>query len=155
VRSEVLSSGEAAKLLGVTRGAVGRLCADGVLADAFVTGGRHWRIPRASVLALLPAPPVADQPVPVKGPYIYLLEAPSLGLVKIGTATNVKQRIAGLRTMLPIDVELVAVFDGGLAEERQLHQRFAQHRVRGEWFASEPVKAALCSEAVGGGASCR
>lgn len=56
--------------------------------------------------------------------------------IKVGKAINVDRRIAGMRTLIPFDIELVAVLtaeDGHLLE-MDLHKRFAEHRHRGEWF---------------------
>lgn len=47
--SKLLTTTEAGAQLGMTRGAVARMCEDGKLAGAFLTGGGHWRIPRDAV----------------------------------------------------------------------------------------------------------
>jgi hypothetical protein len=54
--------------------------------------------------------------------------------VKIGKAVNVNNRLSGLQTSSPFNLELVAVAPGGLAEEAAFHAQFAAHRLRGEWF---------------------
>jgi Meiotically up-regulated gene 113/Bacterial toxin YdaS len=56
------------------------------------------------------------------------------GFVKIGTATNVKRRIAGLSAASPFPVVVIRVINGGPEQERWLHRYFAKRRVRREWF---------------------
>jgi len=52
--------------------------------------------------------------------------------VKIGVTTNLDGRMSQLQT--PEPVCLYALLDGWLREERELHKRFAEHRLQGEWF---------------------
>jgi hypothetical protein len=72
---------------------------------------------------------------------IYFIRCPDAGAIKIGTAYGILARaFARLSTMqsgCPLDLELVAVIDGGGREEAELHQRFAALRIRGEWFRYE------------------
>lgn len=58
--------------------------------------------------------------------------------VKIGFATDVMRRIAELRKESGSAVELAACLPGGKPDELRLHERFAIHRIDGEWF-SAPV----------------
>lgn len=73
------------------------------------------------------------------------------GWVKIGSALYVKQRLAALRkggVKAPPDMNVaepltvVAMIDGRTVE-RELHRRYAEHRVEGEWFHAAPVLADL------------
>jgi hypothetical protein len=54
--------------------------------------------------------------------------------VKIGFTTNMRVRLKGLATGSPAEIEVLAVFPGTTADERELHQRFAKDHLRGEWF---------------------
>lgn len=63
---------------------------------------------------------------------IYFIK--SGAFVKIGVANNVKTRISELSVGNPDKVELLASVEGGLAEERALHEKFAAYWHRGEWF---------------------
>lgn len=54
--------------------------------------------------------------------------------VKIGTCKNVKNRLAGLRTGVPGKARIYYVTPGGTGLERELHRKFAEDRVSGEWF---------------------
>ena len=60
------------------------------------------------------------------------------GLVKIGFATNLRNRISNMQSNSPIDLTVLATADGGPFRERAYHFQFDEHRVRGEWFARVP-----------------
>jgi DNA-binding XRE family transcriptional regulator len=55
--------------------------------------------------------------------------------VKIGISTNVYERVAVLQT--PEEMKVYAILDGWTRQERELHRRFAEYRLRGEWFRHE------------------
>ena len=65
---------------------------------------------------------------------VYLIAARDLEMVKIGLATNVRERLSQLQTGSPCELELLAAIPGGEAEERALHWLFGHLHVRGEWF---------------------
>lgn len=47
---QILTTSEAGERLGLARGAVARLCEDGLLVGAYLTRpGGHWRIPQSSI----------------------------------------------------------------------------------------------------------
>ena len=66
--------------------------------------------------------------------HVYFLQAQSLGLIKIGTSSNVSKRIAALQTASPDALTVLGCIPGDCEIERSLHARFAEERVRGEWF---------------------
>ena len=70
--------------------------------------------------------------------YIYFIQADN-GLIKIGFSGDPKRRLKGLKTMCPIGLELLAVFEGSTGEEEKLHERFKKHRVHGEWFKPRKI----------------
>jgi len=53
---------------------------------------------------------------------------------KIGTSTDVEQRLRALQTANPRKLTLLGVLPGGKNLEKQLHKHFAHKRTRGEWF---------------------
>jgi hypothetical protein len=61
--------------------------------------------------------------------------------VKIGYADQPDKRIPTLRTANPNALVVLGVMDGTMTDEQELHQRFAAHRLRGEWFV-------LCDEII-------
>jgi hypothetical protein len=65
--------------------------------------------------------------------------------VKIGITTNLDLRMSNLQT--PEPVKLYALIDGWRREEMQIHGRFAEHRLQGEWF----LKKDALSEWIDGG----
>lgn len=69
---------------------------------------------------------------------IYFLDCPALNRIKIGTAVAPEQRIETIRLMCPAPVELIGMVDGGFAEERDLHDKYAPLRRHGEWFDGAP-----------------
>jgi hypothetical protein len=64
---------------------------------------------------------------------IYFLRDPQSGLVKIGTSIRLSDRLLGLQAK-KLRLKLLGVAEGGKKEERAIHNRFAYHRVKGEWF---------------------
>lgn len=67
--------------------------------------------------------------------YIYLMPSP-LGVYKIGLTTNPTQRKRHFTTMLPFDVEFIALIQSDDIKrlERQLHTKFKSKHYKGEWF---------------------
>lgn len=67
--------------------------------------------------------------------YVYFLQAKSLGHIKIGTTTNMQRRFSEIKTGCPDELVLLGITKGDANIERQIHEKFADSRVRGEWFA--------------------
>ncbi len=68
---------------------------------------------------------------------VYFIQAGS-GAIKIGIAANVSRRLVELQVGNHDPLRVLTVLDGGRGAEREYHARFAQHRLRGEWFAPHP-----------------
>lgn len=69
---------------------------------------------------------------------VYFITARDVDLVKIGCAYDPVARFNHLRTSSPIDLALEGAIAGGFEKERELHERYAKWRVRGEWFTITP-----------------
>lgn len=69
---------------------------------------------------------------------VYFVQAGEGGNIKIGYARNVQSRLSKMRVDCPAVLRLLAVCEGDVECERDLHARFAAHRVRGEWFLASP-----------------
>lgn len=69
-----------------------------------------------------------------RGPSIYFIQAESGGPIKIGYASDLAARLAGLQTSHPDQLRLLATVQGTAAEEAQLHSLLEPHCARGEWF---------------------
>ena len=72
-----------------------------------------------------------------KTPVIYFIQA-STGHIKIGTATDIKERLSNLQAGNPMPLKILAVVPGTRREEKALHAEFAGHRAAGEWFNPAP-----------------
>lgn len=67
--------------------------------------------------------------------FVYFIQAVQLGLVKIGFSSNVPKRLLSLKTGCPDDLVILKIIPGGQEIERVLHKKFADIRVKGEWFS--------------------
>lgn len=86
-------------------------------------------------LERFPAPP--DGKV-----WIYFIRSGEGGPIKIGQAKDPVDRLMGLQTGSADELTLETAMIGEPKVERQLHKRFAKHRIRGEWF--KPAAALQC-----------
>ena len=68
---------------------------------------------------------------------VYFIGAEA-GPIKIGVSCDPAKRLRTLQTGHPVPLMLLAVVPGGVGVERALHRKFADLRVRGEWFARSP-----------------
>lgn len=64
---------------------------------------------------------------------VYVIQAGD-GPCKIGTAKDVKARLASLQIGAHEPLRLIAVYVGSFPHERLLHQHFKAFRLDGEWF---------------------
>ena len=73
------------------------------------------------------------------GPSIYLIQGERSGLVKIGYASNPRVRLAGLQSGSG-EIQVILGFLPATkpADEGELHRKFRQHSVHGEWFHPAP-----------------
>jgi hypothetical protein len=68
--------------------------------------------------------------------YVYFIAA-GRGAVKIGFAHDVESRLQALQTSSAEELVLLHYMEGTTADERRLHEKFAELRIRGEWFRHE------------------
>lgn len=71
-------------------------------------------------------------------PFVYFIQAGADGPIKIGVADDPEKRLNELQIGNHAELFLRARRPGGLELERELHARFWNTRVRGEWFADTP-----------------
>ena len=69
---------------------------------------------------------------------IYFIEHPEDKHIKIGTTIRLSQRLQYLRSEYRSHLNVLAVRDGGIREERSLHDRFDHLNVVDEWFHPGP-----------------
>lgn len=65
---------------------------------------------------------------------VYFITCRHTGTVKIGSSVEPRARLKELQTAHPFELKVEAVLPGGCAEERDMHRRFADERLKGEWF---------------------
>lgn len=138
---------DVARLLGCSRRGVWRRVTEGVLAPGRAFGHGHarlWTI--EEVMAAKDALRVED-----RASVVYFIRSPMTGLIKIGTTRRLQTRLGDLCRAAGHDVELLASMPGSVEEEYALHQRFAKHRERGEWFRASEELAALIGSICGDG----
>jgi len=56
------------------------------------------------------------------------------GRIKIGCSYNPAKRLVALASWSAYPIEIIAVAAGGFADEKMLHQFFADDRLHCEWF---------------------
>lgn len=78
-------------------------------------------------------------PTPPEPGFVYLLQSPT-GYFKIGRTRNPERRISTLDVKLPFEIEVIALIPCPDMRqlERDLHERYADKRAGGEWFALTP-----------------
>lgn len=75
---------------------------------------------------------------------VYFLQCPAAnGAIKIGVTLKLAARLRSLEDTIPCALRLLATVAGGRALEAQLHELFADHRLRGEWFSPSAALMAL------------
>ena len=77
--------------------------------------------------------------------FVYFIATADRTRVKIGVAMQPLRRLQQLQTGMADDIDILAVEAGDWERERELHARFSELHIRGEWFA---LKGAL-SEYIG------
>tara|TARA_R110000772_G_scaffold238624_1_gene350604 strand:- start:123 stop:596 length:474 start_codon:yes stop_codon:yes gene_type:complete len=54
--------------------------------------------------------------------------------VKIGFTKNINKRLIQLQISSPVKLEVLHLIEGNVSLEKELHQKFKDFRVSGEWF---------------------
>lgn len=66
--------------------------------------------------------------------YLYAIECKALSAVKLGTSTNVMERLAGLQTANAAELTLLWFVPGSVKLEFAVHELLCRAKLRGEWF---------------------
>jgi hypothetical protein len=69
-----------------------------------------------------------------RGTIYFVLSCEKEPKVKIGFATNVRNRLRNLQVASPVRLVVVATVDGHNRLERTYHEKFRRDRLYGEWF---------------------
>lgn len=70
-------------------------------------------------------------------PQVYFARGVGTDKVKIGTSVKINSRLRDLENSSYGPLELIACVSGGRSAESRMHKRFAEYRIRGEWFRFE------------------
>jgi hypothetical protein len=65
---------------------------------------------------------------------VYFITCRQTGTVKIGSSLEPLARLREIQTGHPFELKVEAVLPGGCEEEFDFHRRFAEERLKGEWF---------------------
>ncbi len=66
---------------------------------------------------------------------VYFIQSGDCGPVKIGfTESCINKRLSQLQVSALDKLHLIAAIDGDVLREKELHEKFKPHRIRGEWF---------------------
>ena len=77
---------------------------------------------------------------------VYFIEAPAVGVIKIGITDNIGRRLRALECQSPAPLVLLHSFDGTARQESALHTRFLADRTHGEWFRATDVLLSLIEQ---------
>jgi hypothetical protein len=66
--------------------------------------------------------------------FLYFIQAGEEGPIKIGIASNVTKRLSMLQIGNAEELRVLALLECHPSVEDLLHGRFAEGRIRGEWF---------------------
>ena len=78
---------------------------------------------------------------------VYFATIREQNVVKIGCSFDPDTRLKELQVGCPFTVKIEATLPGHITEEQALHRRFADDRLRGEWFTITPMIEAIMAEA--------
>lgn len=82
---------------------------------------------------------------------IYFLQKGKNGPIKIGRSNNVKRRVKQLQSGSAEPLNLIMTLPESEYVESELHDRFSEDQIRGEWFESRSAVehfAYLCKERI-------
>jgi hypothetical protein len=130
-----LSYVDFAEMMRVPHGTVKRWVHEGMPVDRHATRKRCWVPVQAATKWL-----ESRQPHTAKyyeSSYIYVAQRRPDGAIKIGWTRDIERRLRELRKGIRSPVTLIACVPGDHAGELSLQERFAAHRVDGEWFMCE------------------
>lgn len=66
--------------------------------------------------------------------FIYFIQGENGGPIKIGFTENISKRLKGLQTGHCDNLVVLATFPGKMQNEKDLHSKYGEIRLRGEWF---------------------
>lgn len=79
---------------------------------------------------------------------VYFATIREQNVVKIGCSFDPDSRLKEIQVGCPFEVKIEATLPGHHTEEQAIHRRFADDRLRGEWFTITPMIEAVMAAAV-------
>jgi hypothetical protein len=83
-------------------------------------------------------PWVPTEELPEPPDHVYFIQAGIDGPIKVGMSRDPARRLITLQGANPAELTLLAVVEGNRDDERAIHERFSDCRIRGEWFEPTP-----------------
>ena len=131
---------ELVRLLVTAHGSIDRAAPhSGMSTGRFRQACREHGISAVRSTASAPASPIAVDD-DARYALVYFIATPGGKAVKIGVAVSPLKRLGDLQTGSPERLTLLGVLPGGVRLEKELHVRFAQHRLLGEWYDGKILK---------------
>lgn len=65
---------------------------------------------------------------------IYFIQNTETKHIKIGYSDNVRRRLSDLQVTSPHELSILTICEGDIELEKELHNKFNDYYVRGEWF---------------------
>ena len=79
---------------------------------------------------------------------VYFISA--VGRIKVGTSTNLEQRLTDIGSHIVEPITLIGTIVGGTDVESLLHRALSDYRVKNEWFADCPGTRRIIEAALAG-----
>jgi hypothetical protein len=133
---DVTQSGQLFTVYGLRRHVFGWSGSSCRIAEVLRGNARDWRDEQEQQRERRRARQV--EPLPE---YCYLIRCETSGNLKIGKAIDAQRRLADLQRGSGTRLTLLAALKtaSGYTLEAEMHERFAAHRLHGEWFAADPA----------------
>jgi hypothetical protein len=70
---------------------------------------------------------------------VYFIQRPNDGAIKIGHTTEFKARFDALEAFTGMDLTTLCILDKDRKFEKEMHEKFNNIRLKGEWFKSDKL----------------
>jgi hypothetical protein len=76
-------------------------------------------------------------------PWVYIVEADGLDVVKVGHSKRPERRLKALQSASPVGLRITHLCSGGSQVERWVHEACSDTRLHGEWFEDDGLARAM------------
>lgn len=91
-------------------------------------------VPESGMIDLLNGESKGDRLPDNRHEQVYFIQPAGMPFVKIGYGIDPQKRVMDGQVWSPFDLEIIALCPGGCEVESAYHRKFANYRIRGEWF---------------------